>query len=326
MLLSDAEGSYMTLPASILHLDAAAAGLNARTGRGWTERVLGLLARHGPFALAYLEALLRAADQRASRAPVADPLLDADNAPYELATSHHELAHPEPRGTASAPLAAHSAQRGTEHGLRGGASEPVDAGGGTRTPAHATRYIETRFGTLSYVELAPRLALQVSAVERAIESAEFDDKALDDALILDLHTRLCSELVPQFIGWRRVDVRIGQHVPPSFPHVPAAMREYAHDLAARLQHIDAAPDHLLELLAFAEGRLLSIHPFADFNGRSTRLLLRLLLRRLNLPAVDLVPMETETAVYLSALAAGDHANWQPLMAIWKNRLEREIDA
>lgn len=74
--LVDANGGYATLPESTLHLDAAAAGLNPRTGRGWTERVLRLLARHGPFALAYLEALLRAADQRASRAPVPDPLLE----------------------------------------------------------------------------------------------------------------------------------------------------------------------------------------------------------------------------------------------------------
>lgn len=74
--LVDANGGYATLPESTLHLDAAAAGLNPRTGRGWTERVLGLLARHGPFTLAYLEALLRAADQRASRVPSPDPLLE----------------------------------------------------------------------------------------------------------------------------------------------------------------------------------------------------------------------------------------------------------
>jgi CRISPR-associated endonuclease/helicase Cas3 len=74
--LVDAEGRYATVPESILNLDAAAAGLNPRTGRGWTERVLGLLARHGPFTLAYLEAILRAADQRASRAPLPDPLLE----------------------------------------------------------------------------------------------------------------------------------------------------------------------------------------------------------------------------------------------------------
>ena len=39
----------------------------------------------------------------------------------------------------------------------------------------------------------------------------------------------------------------------------------------------------LEFLAFAEGRFLTVHPFADFNGRTVRLFLAELLRRLDLP-------------------------------------------
>jgi CRISPR-associated endonuclease/helicase Cas3 len=79
----------------------------------------------------------------------------------------------------------------------------------------------------------------------------------------------------------------------------------------------------LELLAFTEGRLLSIHPFTDFNGRAARLFLRLLLRRLDLPAIDLVPGGQESSAYLAALAAGDHANWTPLITIWRQRFEKE---
>lgn len=75
LLLASRSGEFVELPASQLRLDAAATGLNSATGRGWTERVLDLLRRHGPFTLAYLESLLRAADQRASRLQVADPLL-----------------------------------------------------------------------------------------------------------------------------------------------------------------------------------------------------------------------------------------------------------
>jgi CRISPR-associated endonuclease/helicase Cas3 len=75
VLLTAADGSAIELPPSTLRLDASAAGLNPVTGRGWTERVLGLLQRHGPFAIGYLEALLRASDQRSSHAPTEDPLL-----------------------------------------------------------------------------------------------------------------------------------------------------------------------------------------------------------------------------------------------------------
>ena len=41
-----------------------------------------------------------------------------------------------------------------------------------------------------------------------------------------------------------------------------------------------------ECLAFAQARLLSIHPFEDFNGRLTRVLLADLLHRLDMPALE----------------------------------------
>lgn len=76
VMLCDAEGTPHRLPKFSAAQGLAAAGLNPTFGAGWTERVLGLLKQHGPFALAWMEALLRAADQRASRdTTVADPLL-----------------------------------------------------------------------------------------------------------------------------------------------------------------------------------------------------------------------------------------------------------
>lgn len=91
--LGGADGDQHMVPAVELVLEPAAAGLNAYTGRGWTERVLGLLQRHGPFTLAWLEALIRAADQRASRdATLRDPDLDPP----------HQVAGDESRGRGSA--------------------------------------------------------------------------------------------------------------------------------------------------------------------------------------------------------------------------------
>ncbi|TVQ98101.1 MAG: DEAD/DEAH box helicase [Desulfovibrionales bacterium] len=68
-------GEISLLPGCVMDLTPASAGLNPRTGQGWTERVLSLLNRFGPFTLAWLEAIIRSADQRASMASGVDPLL-----------------------------------------------------------------------------------------------------------------------------------------------------------------------------------------------------------------------------------------------------------
>lgn len=60
-------GAPLGLPDAILSLDPAGLGFSPKTGASWTERVLGLLEKFGPFRLAFLETLLRAADCRASQ-------------------------------------------------------------------------------------------------------------------------------------------------------------------------------------------------------------------------------------------------------------------
>ncbi len=60
-------GASFGLPDATLSLDPAAIGFSPLTGAAWTERVLDLLEKFGPFRLAYLETLLRAADMRASK-------------------------------------------------------------------------------------------------------------------------------------------------------------------------------------------------------------------------------------------------------------------
>lgn len=324
--LADASGYFHSLPASQLDLIPAAAGLNPRTGAGWTERVLGLMQEHGPFTLAWLEALLRAADMRGSREPLADPFLSAHDPGHELARRDSDLAPPAHAGEAAPALAEHSRQRGSEHGVRAGAGIVGDAGSGTRTPADATRSVDTALGRLSYTDLAPHLARAARSVESRIFAGEFDAPSFDEHLIGALHQALCFDLVPQLTGWRKHEVTVGAHTPPSFVEVPQRMRDYALDLSTRLSALPESPHELLlETLAFAEGRLLSIHPFADFNGRVTRLFLRWLTRRLDLPVVALAPESaTETERYLSALRAADARNWQPLMAIWRSRFEQAI--
>jgi CRISPR-associated endonuclease/helicase Cas3 len=166
------------------------------------------------------------------------------------------------------------------------------------------------------------LAERVLRAEQALYAAEYAAAPLDENLLAEFHRLICQDLVPAWAGrWRTIEVSVGRLTPPA-PHLLALeMRHYGADLQARWPAAAATPGDLtLEFLAFAEGRFLSIHPFQDFNGRTIRLFLLELLRRLDLPRVVLAPeSEPERQTYFTALEAADRAAWQPLMQIWQQR-------
>ncbi len=225
-------------------------------------------------------------------------------------------------GEIPAPMEGDSSRCGPEHGVRKGA-------GGARPPARdtqpdrTTRFIETALGTLSYSEIAPILAERVLRVEARIYGGDFEGLNLDERLLSELHRLICADLVPDWAGrWRAIAVRVGNLEPP-LPHkIPVLMRDYGADFSARWPDASAGLSHLtLECLAFAEGRFLTIHPFTDFNGRTIRLFLLEILRRLDLPRVVLAPeSEVERQSYFHALDAADRSDWQPLITIWETRL------
>ena len=327
--LAAADGSIQTLPATPLDLSPSEMGLSPRTGRSWNERALNLVKHFGPFALAWLETLLRAADQRASRRSVADILLqqqEDQDAGHHLDEGRRTVAQSDEGGTSPPASGSDSPTRSELHGHGGRASGRGVDSGTTRPPHSATRYVETTAGILSYRELAPLLAERVAAAEYAIYDRTLAPLPYLD-LLLDLHRRICGELTPEIAGrWRVREVRVGEHRPPPYWEVPMLMENYAADLEYRLtaRHTDS-PEHLIDDLVFAEGRLLHIHPFADFNGRVSRLFLAELLYRLDLPAVDpAAASEEETRRYFRALRAYDQRDPRPLAAIWRHRFKHGI--
>lgn len=254
-----------------------------------------------------------------------EPLSEgADNRFHELETEHRTLAQPPSARAGTDPPGTPAQEGGAKHGLRRRAGGRAHVGEGTRPPDAATRYVDTALGILSYAELAPHIAKRVQALESAIVAGHYDGRTLDEGLFLELHRRICGDLIPHLAGrWRTGDVVVGEHEAPAYPSVPQRMREYVLDLQARLASLPGEPDDLwLETLAFAEGRLLSIHPFSDFNGRVTRVFIDLLARVLDLPDVDPTPDPGEAAEqYLAALRAADRNDWRALMDIWRRRIE-----
>ena len=245
--------------------------------------------------------------------------------PDELHRENSPMEGPAAGSQDATPLGGHPVECSPQHGLREGASGPGSTPRDTR-PDRATRFVETTLGTLSYTELAPLLGERVTHLEEAIQAEEYDAHPLDEHLFRDFHQRICGDLTPDWAGkWRDIDVTVGTLTPPP-PHLLSVMmRDYSLDLQARWMGATAEDiDLTLEFLAFAEGRFLTIHPFRDFNGRTIRVFLAELLRRLDFPLVNLAPEQDEVrACYFSALEAADRMDWQPLIEIWKNRLSSD---
>jgi CRISPR-associated endonuclease/helicase Cas3 len=63
-------GGGAVIPSIVLDLEPMLLGMSEDGRRSWLDRMIGLRDKIGVFRLAYLESLIRAADARASAAPV----------------------------------------------------------------------------------------------------------------------------------------------------------------------------------------------------------------------------------------------------------------
>ncbi len=156
---------------------------------------------------------------------------------------------------------------------------------------------------------------------------DFADKPFGEQLVKDFHSAFLAPLLPKMAGtWRTINVQVGNHVPPPPWDIPARMRNYADNVNARIRGADTF-ELQVEALAYAEGELLHVHPFEDFNGRVTRVVLIELMGRLDIPPVE-VAVERDSpafASYANALAEYDNGRLQSLVEFWDARLQSGLD-
>ena len=322
-LLGGKDGDQTFAPDATLSLEPMELGLGQNPPfvdlPSWSERMLALRDSIGPFRLAFLETLLRAADERASALASVQTNVESRNDepegtnPDVEKTSERRAASPSNRGG--------SRERLLEHVDGGGTGESRVAEGSS-LPYGATRYLDTTRGRLTYSEVADLLAARAVEIQLAIVTGAYAEMPFDEQIVARIHRDLCESLVPQWAGkWRAVAVTVGRHEPPPPHQLTQAMRDYAADLQARWEFsVGEDESLLLESLAFAEGHFLTIHPFHDFNGRAVRLWLREILRRAALPELRLeVHSAEEKETYFAALRAADQHDLVPLKAIWRQR-------
>lgn len=100
--------------------------------------------------------------------------------------------------------------------------------------------------------------------------------------VLQMHKRIMGYVDPLTSGiFRNTKVFVGSHVPPSSDKLPDLMEAYA----AWLNSDEAQNMHPVRYAALAHYKLVDIHPFVDGNGRTSRLIMNLILLRSGYPPI-----------------------------------------
>jgi Fic family protein len=161
---------------------------------------------------------------------------------------------------------------------------------------HDTRPIDIEHALKADLATEPRRRnLQIEAaahiaVQAAIDAGELDGFAKPSALAIEIHHRFYERLpeelrfVEERESGRRVEVlpgapreeyvEVGGYVPPSPAELPSWLARLDEGSPERFGRTDR-----LVVIAALHHRLLWVHPFADGNGRTARLMSHALLRR-----------------------------------------------
>ena len=88
--------------------------------------------------------------------------------------------------------------------------------------------------------------------------------------LLHIHALLCGSHFTGAGTYRQHQVQLGEFTPILYVQVPIEMKNLDADIAVRLVNVRTEAEKK-ELLAYVMWRLLWIHPFFDYNGRTVRL-------------------------------------------------------
>lgn len=165
--------------------------------------------------------------------------------------------------------------------------------------------------TLTYDETDSVLKghIPVKAKKRDIREAQNMKKCIDflfgyegditEEMVLKLHSIEMGGVLPGAGQYRTHNVRVGDYLPPAHQDVLAKMKEF-------FEWYDSAKDvlHPFELAALVHLRFARIHPFADGNGRMSRLLTNFILMRNGYPILNV--FDAEKILYYLVLRKVDY--------------------
>lgn len=195
-----------------------------------------------------------------------------------------------------------------------------------------TSHKETAFGIIPRSKLIP---LEIEGIKRAwdfvLKVNAKKKLPLTSDFIKKIHKIGFGWIFPEFGGkFRNIDVAVSKHVPPKFYLVPQEMDNLMKDLQIRIKHLPKIDNEkfiaeLISLLAWSHHKFLWIHPFQDYNGRISRLLINIIMLNLSLPPIELkVETTAGRKKYVEALASADNRDYSKLENIIKLAIDEMV--
>ncbi|XP_053313092.1 protein adenylyltransferase FICD [Spea bombifrons] len=138
--------------------------------------------------------------------------------------------------------------------------------------------------------------------------------------ILEIHRRILGYVDPIEAGRFRVNqVFVGHHIPPHPRDVEKLMQEFVQWLNSD----DAMNLHPVEFAALAHYKLVYIHPFVDGNGRTSRLLMNVILMQAGYPAITI--RKEQRSEYYHVLELANEGDVRPFIRFIAKCTETTLD-
>jgi Fic family protein len=144
---------------------------------------------------------------------------------------------------------------------------------------------------------------------------------ISEHLIRSIHQLIMQETDKEWAGvYRNANVFISgtDYIPPDALDVTHKMEEFIDWIKNNKSNL-----HIIELSALVHHKLVYIHPFFDGNGRTSRIIMNLLLMQCSFPLV--IIFKNDHKKYYNVLSQADKENYKPLVQFIAQSVERSLD-
>lgn len=193
--------------------------------------------------------------------------------------------------------------------------------GSTLTLSEIRHIIETRYAVPGKSLQEQNEAIGVDAAMKYINTTLLSRTgAMTVSDILEIHRRVLGYVDPVEGGRLRTSqVFVGHHIPPH----PRDLQRHMEELIQWLNSEEALQLHPVEYAALGHYKLVYVHPFVDGNGRTSRLLMNLVLMQARYPPITI--RKEQRAEYYAALDTANEGDVRPFIRFIAKCTEMTLD-